>query len=234
MLETTPDLVTGHGTADRLGNDKAGTRRLIDCRLIDQQVNDDGAPPGAAATANRCGEVCATPQSVRRGQHDYLAFRPDRRRLRPTACRGPWLGGRRGRRGRHGCACAAGNRGSSHAGGCSAGRCACSRLRLRLRTTPRGHRKPKRHFSRARQSNRSTLRRADAGSTILPVGTPTWLSHACGHWSFCATGESFRSRERSRGWAAVDATAGALLACPSAGHSTVHIPPRIGQNRIRR
>jgi hypothetical protein len=40
--------------------------------------------------------------------------------------RGPCCGASQGWRDRHGCACAAGSRGSSRGGGCSAGRCACS------------------------------------------------------------------------------------------------------------
>jgi hypothetical protein len=34
----------------------------------------DRAPARSAATANRCGEVGATPQSLRGGQHDYLSI----------------------------------------------------------------------------------------------------------------------------------------------------------------
>ena len=78
----------------------------------------------------------AAPQSLRGGQHDCHVPGPARR-LRPTGGRGPWRDGSRGWRGRHGCACAAGSRGSSRAGGCSAGRCACSRQALRFRTPPR-------------------------------------------------------------------------------------------------
>jgi hypothetical protein len=46
--------------------------------------------------------------------------------LRRRDGRVPWPDAKRGSRDRHGCACAAGSRGSSRAGGCSAGRCACS------------------------------------------------------------------------------------------------------------
>ena len=35
---------------------------------------DHRAATCPAATANRCGEVGATPQSLRRGQHDYLGI----------------------------------------------------------------------------------------------------------------------------------------------------------------
>lgn len=47
--------------------------------------------------------------------------------IRPTASRGPCACAWRGWRGRRGCACAAGTRGSWPGDGCSAGRCACSR-----------------------------------------------------------------------------------------------------------
>jgi hypothetical protein len=90
------------------------------------------------------------------------AFRPDRRRLRPTACRDPWCGGQKGWHARPGCACAAGSRGSWHAGGCSAGRCACSRLNSVFVLHPGGIKAARRHISRARRSNRPTLRRAVA------------------------------------------------------------------------
>src|SRR5690606_29233310 len=57
--------------------------------------------------------------------------------------RGPCDGGSPGWRGRRGCACAAGNHGSSHDGGCSAGRSACSRGTPRKRRggTPSGPRR---------------------------------------------------------------------------------------------
>lgn len=47
--------------------------------------------------------------------------------LRQRARNGPCGDGLRGLRDPHGCACAAGSRGSSHGAGCSAGRSACSR-----------------------------------------------------------------------------------------------------------
>ena len=50
--------------------------------------------------------------------------------VRPTALRGPCDDERPEWPGPHGSASAAGNHGSSRVGGCSAGRCACSRLSL--------------------------------------------------------------------------------------------------------
>ena len=72
MAEPAADLVADHGVADRFGYDEAGARRGGLRRLLDKQVNDNGAPASPATTANRCGEIRATPQSLCRGQHDYL------------------------------------------------------------------------------------------------------------------------------------------------------------------
>ncbi len=197
-------------------------------------MDDHGAPAGPATTANRCGEVGATPQSLRRGQHDYLAFRPD------SAGSGRQPVAALGAAGRDDGAAGAGTHAQPETVGLRTP--AVVRLvgalahvkKLRLRTTPRGHRQPTRHFSRARHSNRSTVRSADRRATIVPVHEPARGLFVRGRSSFCATGESFRSRKRSPGWPVVEGTAAALLACASAGHSTVHIPLRIGQNRIRR
>jgi hypothetical protein len=121
--------VADHRVAHRFRHDEAGARRGGKRRLLEEKMNDHCAATRPAPATNRCGEVGATPQSLRRGQHVYLGIPdPDQRRLRPTACRDPWSGGRTGWPDRPGCACAAGNRGSSRAGGCSAGRCACSRV----------------------------------------------------------------------------------------------------------
>ncbi len=82
MPEPAPDLIADHRVADRFRNDKAGAghnkagagrgglRRLIE----EQQVDDQGAAAGSAATANRCGEFVTTPQSLRCGEHDYLGI----------------------------------------------------------------------------------------------------------------------------------------------------------------
>ena len=105
------DLVADHGGADGLGDDEAGAGRcgglsapvlragsggVSRCRsgLSGQaQVDDDRATAGASATANRCGEVAAAPQSLRGCQHDCPRPRtgPGRpqadRRVRPLARR---------------------------------------------------------------------------------------------------------------------------------------------------
>lgn len=56
----------------------------------------------------------------------WAARRHDLTGIRRTNGRDPCHGGTRESRGRHGCAYAAGSRGSSRDDGCSAGRCACS------------------------------------------------------------------------------------------------------------
>jgi hypothetical protein len=231
--------VTDHRLAHGLGHDKAGACRGGLRRLIDKQMDDHRVAPGPAPTANCRGEVSATPQSLRRGQHDYLGFRPDRRRLKPTACRDPWRGEWRGWRGRHGCACAAGNRGSSRAGGCSAGRCACSRQNSVFVGPPEG-------VQGASKLQDATLAER-GGATARPYAAlPRWSTitgparrqgvtrrnprHA--PWSVCAHSESFRARCAPRRAPAVDAGASALLACPFAGLRSA--PCRAAQNRTRR
>ena len=74
MPEAAADLVTDHRIAHGFGYDEAGACRGGLRRLVEKQMNDQGATTGPAATANRCGEVVATPQSLRRGQHDYLGI----------------------------------------------------------------------------------------------------------------------------------------------------------------
>ncbi len=82
-------------------------------------MDDEGRAAGPGAAAHRA------PEGVR-GAHTTTGRQHGR--LRRRARRGPCGGGRRGWRDRRGCACAGGSRGSWTDGGCSAGRCACSRL----------------------------------------------------------------------------------------------------------
>jgi hypothetical protein len=113
--------------------------------------------------------------------------------LRLTACRDPWSGGWRGSNGRHGCACAAGSRGSSRDGGCSAGRCAYSRQDSES-VHIKDKKLPTATLAGARQSNRSTLRRRSAAVNDTACGTPPMIfasilgRHRC--TSFCAGSES--------------------------------------------
>ena len=152
-------------------------------RLAPAPRGRSGRPPCRARPGGhreRCGEVSCSaavvaPRPARLPGHSGPTSVGSGRQL--VAALG--AAGGRGWRGRPGCACAAGSRGSSRAGGCSAGRCACSRQNSVFigATTSRGHRTARRHFSRARRSNRPTLRRADtAVNRSPPVGTPTELA----------------------------------------------------------
>ena len=142
--------VTDDGVADGLGHDEAGPRRLDGarsgpaqtrrrrvrgCLLAPASMVDcrSDAPRGLR---DRRGDryewwrrsLRAAPQTLSGRQHDCLPNGPRRLRpSRPPGGRAPWRDAPTGWHGRHGCACAAGSRGSSRAGGCSAGRCACSR-----------------------------------------------------------------------------------------------------------
>ena len=75
-----------------------------------------GRPPGAPSGPDDRGELRTPAQACLRGQH-----------VRRRASRDPCADGRRGSPGPRGSASAAGTRGSSTDGGCSAGTCACSR-----------------------------------------------------------------------------------------------------------
>ena len=114
------------GVADLPGHNEAHPRRPAGGgpRRIDQQVDDEAAgcrtPPGT----NHGGELVGRVQPAAGRKHRASG----RTAVRPTARRDPCGGEQPGWRGPHGSASAAGNRGSSHGGGCSAGRCACSRL----------------------------------------------------------------------------------------------------------
>ena len=88
----------------------------------------DQQPAAGATAATRPqdgGEVGAGAHPMRGRQHERAAGSAGR--LRPRASRGPCGDGWPGSNGRRGCAYAGGSRGSWTDGGCSAGRCACSR-----------------------------------------------------------------------------------------------------------
>jgi len=74
VTEPAADLVADHRVAHRLGHDEAGACRGGKRRLVEKQMNDHRAPAGPPTTANRGGEVGATPHALRRGQHDYLGI----------------------------------------------------------------------------------------------------------------------------------------------------------------
>ena len=84
-----------------------------------EQVHGKERTTGPPPATDRSREVVASAHPVRGGQHA--------RDLRPRARRDPCGDAQREWHGRRGCACAGGTRGSSPDGGCSAGRCACSR-----------------------------------------------------------------------------------------------------------
>ena len=219
MPETTADLVADHRVPDRLGHDEAGACRGGLRRLLEKQVNDDRAAACPACATNRCGEVGATPQSLRRGQHDYLGIparqasaqadslsRPLERRAERMArparvrmrSRKPWVLARRRLFG---------------------WKVRLLTSKLRLRTTSRGASKlqdatlAERGGATARPyagpSRRSTIARPTrrlSGSSRLAVS------------SVCARCEAFPARGRLPGRPRVDADVTSLLACPFAGH----------------
>ena len=77
MTQPAAHLVAHHRVSHGLGHDEAGACRRGVRRLLDVQMDDQSAATGSAATTERCGEVAALPQSLRRGQHDYQGI-PDR------------------------------------------------------------------------------------------------------------------------------------------------------------
>ncbi len=95
-------------------------RRLASLR---QGVQHEPRTARTTATPGHRAEVRAAGQPRGRGEHGGGW-------IRPTACCGPGGGGQRRSRDRRGCACAGGSRASWRGGGCSAGRCACSRVCL--------------------------------------------------------------------------------------------------------
>ena len=109
--------------------------------------------------------------------------------VRPRARRGPCGGGRRGWRGRRGCACAAGTRGSSPGGGCWAGRCACSRAGSKTAVgggipEPDGPGTVTRVQARPAAGVRRTDSRPANGTERRPAGSNgasrAWPSSGCG------------------------------------------------------
>ena len=102
----------------------------------DQQMDHKRASAGPPASAYGSGEVGTVPYALFGGQHGCYISATPAQAVRPTGGRGPWRDGWRGWPGRHAYASAAGSRGSSRGGGCSAGRCACSRQSLRQGVAP--------------------------------------------------------------------------------------------------
>lgn len=127
MTQSALDQVAFNGSAHRLAHDETRTRRgsapprHMRVRGVAAEMDDEKRSAGSASAANRRCEVLPAPQPILGGKHGMGPVT-----IRRTAGRGPCCGGSRGWRGRRGCAYADGSRGSSHDGGCSAGRCACS------------------------------------------------------------------------------------------------------------
>ena len=128
--ETPGHAVADHRVADGLADDETGPRARRrrghlsptatgrDSLLgpFGEVVEHHGRPPGAPSGPDDRGELRTPAQACLRGQH-----------VRRRASRDPCADGRRGSPGPRGSASAAGTRGSSTDGGCSAGTCACSR-----------------------------------------------------------------------------------------------------------
>lgn len=133
MAQSPLHQVTHDCTADRLAHDETRTRRgstlprCVRVRFTAGKtaaiVHDEERASGPAPPAYRGCKVLAPPQPFFGRQH---VMDLGSRLLRPTDGRDPCYGGTRESRGRRGYAYAAGSRGSSRGGGCSAGRCACS------------------------------------------------------------------------------------------------------------
>ncbi len=136
--------IADYGDADGLADDETRTHRgntlprCVRVRCTATEMDDEERAARPASSAYRGRKVLAPPQTIVVRQHgmDLLVVRL----LRPTGGRDPCHGGTRESRGRHGCACAGGSRGSSRDGGCSAGRCACSLGGSRNESVVAGHR----------------------------------------------------------------------------------------------
>lgn len=139
-LETTKPARTGADSCSA-----PAFRAGFDAVLVNGDRDGSGVPVGWRWTtrtprlARRPPRIAAAKSLLRRSRcaaASTTAYIPGPAlpAVRPTGGYDPCHGGQRGWRGPPGCACAAGSRGSSRGGGCSAGRCACSRQALRRRT----------------------------------------------------------------------------------------------------
>jgi len=123
--------VAGDRVADRLADHKPrlGTG-VLDRRDrvsgVDEQMQNHCARARPTTPAGRAREQARRGQSVVAVKH-----RERSSPVRPRACCDPCDGARTGWRGRRGYASAVESHGSCAGGGCSAGTCACSRVRLR-------------------------------------------------------------------------------------------------------
>ena len=116
--------VADDGTPHRLPDDEPHSHRPVGRGACD--VDDECARARPPTAPNGHAELGGAAQAVRCGEHDAGRRRGVRRRVP----RGPCGGALRGWRGPRECASAAGSRASWPGAGCSAGRSACSPVRL--------------------------------------------------------------------------------------------------------
>lgn len=125
------DPITNDRRADSLGHHKADQGTLVGFGIT-PAVHDDGRGTDPSALSYGAGEVVARTHPHRLRQHRSSpptgSAASGHRSIRPTAERGPCGGGRSARRARRGCASGDGNHGYGCGAGCSAGKCACSRV----------------------------------------------------------------------------------------------------------
>ncbi len=121
-----------HSRPDRLGDHEthpgrsAGRAGPVGAVHHDQRRRRAEAP---TATADHRAEVARVGQPMASREHCALTWTTDGvGSLRRRACRGPCDGGPPGWRDRRACSSGGGTRACGHAGGCWAGRCACSLL----------------------------------------------------------------------------------------------------------
>lgn len=104
-----------HASGERSPQARAGPWH----RFVGGRRGSDGLPGVLAVPRLRSPRAASAGSRWAARRHNLIG-------IRRTGLRDPCCGGTRGSRGRHGCASAAGSRGSSRDDGCSAGRCACS------------------------------------------------------------------------------------------------------------
>ena len=132
VTKTALHAIADDGVAHGPGDHEPHARRFVTAR--DPQVRDHRAGCGTPPVAARRSERVRIGETLRRGYHCRAdgKHRPGRgARLRRRGSCGPCDAGWTGPPGRHGCACADGNRAPCAGVGCSAGTYACSRIFLR-------------------------------------------------------------------------------------------------------
>lgn len=119
MTQLAGHAVPHDAASHSLADDESDARR---CAVgTDEKVHAQERSAGAPATTKSLGEVRRRAQPVNGGKHQSGWS------VRPRARCGPYGAAPRGSRDPRGSTCAAESRASWRDGGCSAGRCACSR-----------------------------------------------------------------------------------------------------------